>query len=419
MARMSVTGRSAKEWLWFTLIASIGVLGKGVAAQVPCGGYEVAAIIEAPSCGSLGKTPTLPAAISPDGNYVCGWTLHCVTGDTRGFIYNVITDQFIPLVHPPGVFESELTDINNSGIAVGQYTTQQGYRGFVYDLNSGQYIELPGWTADSWSYANAINSQGTVVGIRGTTNGGSGGPFTAFRWTLQNGFTDLLIGDESNAQDMADDGTIVGYTVDRFVKRAHIWTEDDSIDLGTLAGMDTIGSAISESNLIVGRGAIPHPNYPFGLMRPWYLGENGLVELPILDGDIRGGTSDVRNGLIVGWSRSSNNVDRPVVWFNDAVHNVIELCDMPIGYMLRACLSIADSGALLVYATAPAGSLAAVLLMPADKLPGDITGDCATDVLDLLAVIDAWGDKSSPADLNQDKVVNAVDLLIVISNWTG
>lgn len=64
------------------------------------------------------------------------------------------------------------------------------------------------------------------------------------------------------------------------------------------------------------------------------------------------------------------------------------------------------------------------LLINQTPLPilGDITGDGAVDVLDLLAVIGAWGlclppYASCPADLDGNGVVNVLDLLIVIGNW--
>ena len=48
---------------------------------------------------------------------------------------------------------------------------------------------------------------------------------------------------------------------------------------------------------------------------------------------------------------------------------------------------------------------------------GDIDGDGEIAVTDLLAVIDQWGQSSSPADINGDGIVNVTDLLIVVGNW--
>ena len=49
--------------------------------------------------------------------------------------------------------------------------------------------------------------------------------------------------------------------------------------------------------------------------------------------------------------------------------------------------------------------------------PADINQDGSVDVIDLLIIIDQWGQTDSPADINEDGIVNVSDLLIVIANW--
>ena len=49
---------------------------------------------------------------------------------------------------------------------------------------------------------------------------------------------------------------------------------------------------------------------------------------------------------------------------------------------------------------------------------GDVTGDGSVNVLDLLALLTAWGDcDDCPEDVNGDGAVNVLDLLIVFSVW--
>ena len=57
-------------------------------------------------------------------------------------------------------------------------------------------------------------------------------------------------------------------------------------------------------------------------------------------------------------------------------------------------------------------------LMPAgDPCPADVNGDGTVDVLDLLAVLAAWGAPGGPEDINGDGVVDVQDLLQLLSAW--
>jgi hypothetical protein len=49
--------------------------------------------------------------------------------------------------------------------------------------------------------------------------------------------------------------------------------------------------------------------------------------------------------------------------------------------------------------------------------PEDINGDGVVDVLDLLAVITAWGQMGVVEDVNLDGIVDVLDLLAVITAW--
>ncbi|MCI0629215.1 MAG: dockerin type I domain-containing protein [Phycisphaerales bacterium] len=50
---------------------------------------------------------------------------------------------------------------------------------------------------------------------------------------------------------------------------------------------------------------------------------------------------------------------------------------------------------------------------------GDINGDGAVNIVDLLALIGSWGScpPKCAADLNADGIVNVADLLMLIGNW--
>jgi hypothetical protein len=49
--------------------------------------------------------------------------------------------------------------------------------------------------------------------------------------------------------------------------------------------------------------------------------------------------------------------------------------------------------------------------------PSDLNGDDTVSVLDLLAMLAAWGSDDADADINGDGVVNVSDLLILLADW--
>ena len=49
--------------------------------------------------------------------------------------------------------------------------------------------------------------------------------------------------------------------------------------------------------------------------------------------------------------------------------------------------------------------------------PEDVNGDGTIDVLDLLAILAAWGNPGGPEDVNGDGAVDVLDLLAVLAAW--
>jgi hypothetical protein len=54
---------------------------------------------------------------------------------------------------------------------------------------------------------------------------------------------------------------------------------------------------------------------------------------------------------------------------------------------------------------------------PPPLCPADVNGDLNVNVLDLLAVLAAWGATSGPEAINGDGIVNVLDLLEVLAGW--
>lgn len=74
--------------------------------------------------------------------------------------------------------------------------------------------------------------------------------------------------------------------------------------------------------------------------------------------------------------------------------------------------------ATLVTTPLASGAQWVVSTSPVDLNIGDINGDGAVNVIDMLLLLSEWGVCSDcPADLNGDGVVDTTDLLILLGNW--
>jgi len=66
----------------------------------------------------------------------------------------------------------------------------------------------------------------------------------------------------------------------------------------------------------------------------------------------------------------------------------------------------------------PARLALSVEVVEPGGVPGDLTGDAAVNVFDLLALLEAWGNCGCcAADLTGDNLVNVFDLLELLANW--
>ena len=136
--------------------------------------------------------------------------------------------------------------INNAGQAVGQSDDLHTASLAATMWNGRTPINLtPG---PNYSYANAINTSGLVVG----TN--------TFRPTLWNhgGAFDLgtLGGDSGSATSINDLGVVVGVSQnENYTNRATMWQGEHIIDLGSLGGSFSHAMAINNQGWVVGSAA--------------------------------------------------------------------------------------------------------------------------------------------------------------------
>ncbi len=113
------------------------------------------------------------------------------------------------------------------------------------------------------------------------------------------------------------------------------------------------------------------------------------------------------SGLV--WSdefRVSQNEDIPPIDLPDMGANVVKLAEYNSGY----CAMWQDKrdGNIDLYMRN---------YLVTSPCPADITGDGVVDVLDLLAVLSAWGAGGGDEDITGDGLVDVLDLLEVLSAW--
>jgi uncharacterized membrane protein len=347
------------------------------------------------------------------GSYKCASWTH-----TEAFLWTA-EDGFVTLPRPPGVCSSAALDISDNGTIVGTYGgVCYNFRGFVYQ--NAQYTELPPLRGP-YSWANAIDNAGTVVGrrtIRDTT-----APYNAFIWSAEDGFTDLgvMSGPDSSAVDIGPAGQVVGWTGNHSgsIRDAFLWQDGELTLLGPIPGGFTSGAGGSTAdNLIVGSGRIQ--SGPDVVATGFMWREGGFQLIDAIAGYDTSGVGDINSARqVAGSSRPlDNSSDRHAfLWQHGVTHDLNDL--VPRGTLLIArAQAINDQGQILTD-----GGLHSFLLTPVDRPLGDLDIDCAVGLSDVEMLIEAWGPcpgacpPSCAADLDGDGAVGIVDFLMLLANW--
>ncbi|MCH8825035.1 MAG: hypothetical protein IH984_16190, partial [Planctomycetes bacterium] len=113
-----------------------------VCAQVPCGGYEVTAIVQVDECPPLGFPPMLPFGLNEQG-WMVGSFRACIIGPKVAWLWTPEDGlQLIPM--PNGTSQSQADAISGSKI-VGNFDNTKlelGTAGFLYDFETDQFTSL-------------------------------------------------------------------------------------------------------------------------------------------------------------------------------------------------------------------------------------------------------------------------------------
>lgn len=175
--------------------------------------------------------PPIPGAtsalgISRDGRFIAGRLYD--GGKTRLLRWD--STGAVTVLGPEGAYTS-FADMNASGEIVGR-TTINGRYAAVKWTAAGQLVELP-WPNSETTEVHAINDAGVAVGY----GYDDAGKQVSVRWASDGSVT-VLPGTEGMAEDIHEDGRIVGMTgVTVETARAALWDKAGAhADLGVLPG---------------------------------------------------------------------------------------------------------------------------------------------------------------------------------------
>ena len=398
-----------------------------VCAQVPCGGYEVTAIIQTNECPPFGYPGMVPEGMNEDG-WMVGSFRACVFGPNIAWLWTP-EDGLVLIPMPPDTSDSKAVAICGSRIVGHHFISDDGFgaKAFLYDHSTNIFTDLGTLPGGTRSEANAINSKGEIVGLWG---GGDFAPQQAFIWRdgkmidLNQDFRTL----GSNALDINANGIVSGWMGSSFITDAHafIWDKGKITELPPVpGGFISWGSQIN-NNLQLAVTGLFNEDHPLGFINGGFFWEAGKwTDVGMLDGydslAIRGLNDE---GTIVGWSRDIQNNQLPDTAFIWSDGEMIELDDLlpPESQLhIKRATAINQSGQIAVQAINAENDNVAVLLTPIPGPLADLNGDCAVSVADLLILFASWGPcddcGNCPADLDGNCVVSTADLLILFSNW--
>ena len=384
-------------------------------------GYEVTAIIQAPACPPFGPSPTSGYGVSEQGDVV-GRYLDCANGYSQAFMWSPKTG-FVVLPTPPENIMSVAADIEGTRI-VGSFDLSGdglGGLGFLYDSETHEFVSLGTLPGGTRSVALAVNSAGQIAGYWGNH---IIGPWQTFIW--ENGeMIDLgpsIGGLHNRGFDINEAGAITGRwrRKDGGEQIAFLWHEGRLTDLGPIpGGFTSEGKGINIHNQITGWGKLPDPDGGATVSHPFFWSEGRMIDLGTLPGFPLGWGWDISDaGTIVGKCGGAGQA--AFIWQDGVMTDLNELISGDLDLHIFDANAINNAGQITGTASGPTG-IVAVLLTPIEPPIGDLDGDCAVGVSDLLMLLANWGPCKNcddcRADLDGDCSVGVKDLLILLGNW--
>lgn len=303
--------------------------------------------------GSFGEIDTTPGPGFPE------IVLFAFAGDTSG--------DFEPLSPHISQTSSVALDFDREGRIVGMLNADSfgGPRAVIWD--GAEVINL-GTLGANRSTATGINNNGVVIGQSQFVEFG---PVRGFRWTEAGGMEALALPPDmtiSDANDINDDGFIVGRVSNLGAAFASVWAPDGSVEI--LPSLDPSGS-FAQARRINEHGQI--------------LG-NGMVDFEL----------------------------QVILWHEGEPHNVQDhVIDLPPEITLQEAADLTDDGHILCNGFDSDNiAFVTVLLTPLDlACPADLDGDGELTFFDFLAFQNLFAAGDLRADFTGDGALDFFDFL--------
>ncbi len=273
-----------------------------------------------------------------------------------------------------------------------------------------------GDTSFDLNFVRDHNDAGKLVGFGRDPKGP---PFTPRGFLLEDGIViNLGILDRPMAINNLDQ--IVGFARPGNDK-AYLWVDGELTNLHdhpSITGVTSLALGISDDGIITGviQFDIANPDEA-GL---WIDGEP-IRLVPDIDRPQGAATAINSHNQVVGFFNDLDNLQEGFLGFIWEDGERIELLDLippDEGWDTLFPFDINDQGQIVGGGVRFGQSGHGFLMTPLNQCPWDLDGDFSVGILDLLALLAAWGtDPDGPPDFNGDGTVDILDLLTLLANW--
>jgi hypothetical protein len=375
---------------WSTAVSNNGVVAGSSTGSgeyfiwTPAGGHQIIGGVSAGN-GAGGQ-----AGISADGAVVCGTLADPMSGEYTAGQYTIATATWTSL----GGLGASCDNSVSSGWGMsgdGSTLVGLGWDGCsayaTYWESGGEGVSLGTTSPGNSTRANGVNHDGSVIVGWQDGNGRQGAVWI-------NGDQQLITLPSGGAAGEASAVSSKGEWV-------------AGIGIGSIWG---VGDTWRYNTLTQSNEAIPNLDTDGGR----YMAGMGISD----DGSMLvGGTwpfgvpASFGNAFV--WREGVGTEQLPAYFDDIGV-------SYPAGFTFAFVSGMSDDGRWLTgwgNSGSPGNTVTWVVELPGDSTPcpADINGDGLVDVVDVLALLAAWG--TDGADINGDGITDVVDLLVLIAAW--